>query len=194
MGDLLLFSAASVLPVAAWMVWLSLSPDPSTALGVPEWSNPWAYLAPVRNGFFHTLWSWLPFADALPRDTKLLRLATVLAALLLPALAAWGARRLLGKRLRAWLEDSDARLAGLAVMSIASFVIGFVLIYLFRNPPQDVDRRTLLPLFPLILFLMLNLSSIYKRIYKYLFKYNYVEKNGSIYLNKIPVIPYDNNL
>lgn len=41
---------------------------------------------------------------------------------------------------------------------------------------------------------MLNLSSIYKRIYKYLYIYNYVEKNGSIYLNKIPVIPYDNNL
>lgn len=162
-GDLLLFSAASMLPVAAWMVWLSLSPDPSTALGVPEWSNPWAYLAPVRNGFFHTLWSWLPFADVLPRDTKLLRLATVLAALLLPALAAWGARRLLGKRPRAWLEDRDARLAGLAVISIMSFVIGFLLIYLFRNPPQDVDRRTLLPLFPLILFLTLATASLWLR-------------------------------
>lgn len=163
LGDLLFFGALSVLPVAAWTVWLSLSPDPSPTLGMPAWSNPWAYLAPVRNGLFHTLWSWLPFADSLPRDTKLLRLATVLAALLLPALAAWGARRLLGKRLRAWLGDRDARLAGLAIISIASFVIGFVLIYLFRNPPQDVDRRTLLPLFPLILLLLLATASFWLR-------------------------------
>lgn len=54
--------------------------------------------------------------------------------------------------------------------------------------------KIIINLLMLILFLMLNLSSIYKRIYKYLIYYNYVEKNGSIYLNKIPVIPYDNNL
>lgn len=166
LGDAMMFSAVSVLPVAAWAIWLYANPDASPALGGPEWSNPWAYLAPVRNGMFGTLWSWLPFADVLPRDTKLLRLATVLAALLLPALAAIGARRLLGRRLRDWLEDRDARLAGLAAISIASFIAGFVLIYLFRSPAPDVDRRTLLPLFPLILFLLLATLSLWLRGFK----------------------------
>lgn len=163
LGDLLLFSAVSVLPVIIWTIWLFSNPDSSSALASPEWSNPWAYLAPVRNGLFRTLWGWLPFIETLPHDTKLLRLATVLAAALLPALAAFGARRLLGKRLRAWLDDCDVRLAALAALSIASFIAGFVLIYLFRNPPQDVDRRTLLPLFPLILFLLLAACSLWLR-------------------------------
>lgn len=163
LGDLLLYGLAGVLPVAIWAVWLYFNPDSSPALGGPQWTNPWAYLAPVRNGFFKTLWSWLPFANLLPGDSKLLRLATVLSALLLPGLAVLGAWRLLGKRLRKWLDDADARLAALSALWIACFITGFILIYLFRNPPQDVDQRTLLPLFPLILFLLAATVSLWLR-------------------------------
>ena len=162
LGDLLIFSAVSVLPVVIWAAWLSFNPDSSPALGSPLWTNPWAYLAPVRNGIFHTLWSWLPFGE--PQDTKLLRAVTLLAFALLPTLAALAAWRLLGKRLRDWLDDPDARLAGLAALSIACFFGGFILIYLFRNPPQDVNARTLLPLFPLLLLLLLATASLALRV------------------------------
>ncbi len=162
LGDLLLFSAVSVLPVAVWAAWLYFNPDSSPALGSPQWTNPWAYLAPVRNGIFQTLWSWLPLGGL--HDTKLLRAGTLLVFALLPALAALGTWRLLGKRLRDWLDDPDARLAGLAALSLACFFIGFILIYLFRNPPQDVNARTLLPLFPLLLLLLLATASLWLRL------------------------------
>jgi len=161
LANLLIFGAVSVLPVAVWTAWLYFNPDSSPALGSPQWTNPWTYLAPVRNGIFQTLWSWLPLGEL--RDTKLLRAGTLLALALLPVLAALGARRLLGKRLRDWLDDPDARLAGLAALSIGCFFIGFILIYLFRNPPQDVNARTLLPLFPLLLFLLLATASLWLR-------------------------------
>lgn len=162
LGDLLLFSVVSILPVAVWAIWLYFNPDSSPALGSPQWTNPWAYLAPVRNGIFQTLWSWLPFGHL--RDTKLLRAGTLLVLVLLPALAGLGAWRLLGKRLRGWLDDPDARLAGLAVISLGCFFIGFILIFLFRNPPQDVNTRTLLPLFPLLLLLLLATISLGLRL------------------------------
>lgn len=162
LGDLLTFTIVSVLPLAVWAAWLYFNPDSSPALGSPQWTNPWAYLAPVRNGIFQTLWAWLPFGE--PHDTKLLRAGTLLALALLPVLAALGAWRLLGKRLLTWLDDPDARLAGLAALSIGCFFIGFILIYLFRNPPQDVNNRTLLPLFPLLLFLVVAVASLWLRL------------------------------
>jgi 4-amino-4-deoxy-L-arabinose transferase-like glycosyltransferase len=147
LADTAIFTAVFGLPVIIWMVWLSAQPVASP-IEMPQWTSFWAYLRPVRAGLVDVLWDWIPFQDILPTPhyrTRLLILVLCAGILFgLPALAGFQIYR---KNLAAWRFDSDSRIYVLSVLHVVAYLVVFILIYLFRNPPQDIDERTLLPIF-----------------------------------------------
>jgi 4-amino-4-deoxy-L-arabinose transferase-like glycosyltransferase len=162
-----LYTGTFLIPLLVWAVWFYFNPDSTPPLGRPEWTNPWAYLEPVRNGMFRALWGWMPFSARIPIDVKAGRLAfTALVAGLWALAGLWGAFRLLGRRLERWLADPDARLALVAALVCFWYLAGFVFVYLFRNPPQDTNDRTMLPLFPMLAWLLFAALSLFARAFE----------------------------
>jgi hypothetical protein len=59
-----------------------------------------------------------------------------------------------------WSADRDLRLFAICAFFVVLYLFVFVLIYLFRYPPQDVDERTLLPLFPPLVVMIFSMASL----------------------------------
>ncbi|MEN6410042.1 MAG: phospholipid carrier-dependent glycosyltransferase [Anaerolineaceae bacterium] len=162
--DILSFVMAYSIPVLIWLVWFHYNPDASPMLGRPLWTNPWEYLAPVRSGMVSVLWNGLPFSDQLPIKAKLLRFDILIGlAMIWSCATLWSAIRLFGKRLSVWVTDRDMRLIILSGLFFLCYVFGFIFVYLFRLPTQDVNARTLLPLFPTIILMLIGSLSLYFR-------------------------------
>lgn len=165
--DALIFVGAYLLPVLIWLTWFYFNPDASPILGRPLWTNPWDYLAPVRAGMVSTLWGGLPFSEYLPSASKWIRTAVLAGLVFVWAVSTlWASIRLLGKHLSVWMADRDIRMILLAGLFFLCFVFGFIFVYLFRNPAQDVDARTLIPLFPALVLVLIGSLSIFIRAAK----------------------------
>jgi 4-amino-4-deoxy-L-arabinose transferase-like glycosyltransferase len=163
--DAILFSVLFALPVLAYVVWVSSKPV-SSPVGLVDWRNLWETLQPVRAGLVDVLWEWVPFQADLPVTRylgRLLALVLCLAGLFsLPALASL---RLYGRKLQLWIADRDVKLFGVMALFITGYLFAFVFIYIFRSPAQDVNERTLLPLYPPLLGMLFAALSLLQRAY-----------------------------
>ena len=160
-GEALLYVGIFLIVLLPWNIWYLFHQDTSALLERPRWTSAWDYLQPVRAGLVNVLWGWLPFQDALPVQRYIWKAAILaLIAALFFFLLIWGSFRLYRHSLSQLLADRDFRLMGVMTLYLFAYVTVFIFIYLFRNPPQDIDERTLLPLYPpgiLTLFGVLSL-------------------------------------
>lgn len=163
--DAILFLALFALPVLVYVVWVSTKPV-SSPVGLVDWRNLWEYLQPVRAGLVDILWEWVPFQANLPVNRYLGRLlALVLGLAGLFSLPVLASLRLYGKKLQLWIADRDVKLFGVMALFVIGYLFAFVFIYIFRSPAQDVNERTLLPLYPPLLGMLFAVLSLLQRAY-----------------------------
>jgi 4-amino-4-deoxy-L-arabinose transferase-like glycosyltransferase len=159
LADIAIFILVYAIPTLTWAAWYSQhAPAP---LEMNYWSDAWEYLTPVRAGIVNVFWEWLPFQEALPSPRYLLKLTTlVLLAVAVFGMTTWMGFRLYKKDVRKWIADPELRLFIICALFEIVYLLMFVLIYLFRYPPQDVDERTLLPLFPPLMIMIFTMTSL----------------------------------
>jgi 4-amino-4-deoxy-L-arabinose transferase-like glycosyltransferase len=162
LGDMAVFSLIFAIPMLIWVTWYLQ--NATAGIEVAQWNGAWEYLAPVRAGLVTVFWEWLPFQEVLPFKRYLLKLAALLLiAAGFSGVTLWTGLRLHGRDGRRWIADGDLRLFALCVLFVILYLLIFVLIYLFRFPPQDVDERTLLPLFPPLVVMLFSITSLLVR-------------------------------
>jgi 4-amino-4-deoxy-L-arabinose transferase-like glycosyltransferase len=159
LGDIVIFSLIFAIPTFTWLVWYAQHAP--AAIEIARWDDLWEYLTPVRAGLVNVLWEWLPFQETLPVHRYLYKLATLV--LLTTGIfggTVWVGFRLHARDLRKWIADRDMRLFTICALFVILYLLVFTLIYLFRYPPQDVDERTLLPLFPAFVVMIFSMASL----------------------------------
>lgn len=147
--DSLVHASLFIAVTLPWDIWYSFHRDTSAPLEMPAWSNPWDYLQPVRSGLVNVFWDWIPFHALLPVDRYLWKVVILtLIVVLFLLVFGWSAIKRYGKSISKWTTDRDIRIIGVMGAFILVYLGVFIFIYLFRIPAQDIDERTLLPIYP----------------------------------------------
>jgi 4-amino-4-deoxy-L-arabinose transferase-like glycosyltransferase len=165
LGDAVLFAGVFFVSILPWNIWYLFHQDTSALLERPRWSSAWDYLQPVRAGLVNVLWDWIPFHSVLPVQRYIWKVAVLgVMVSVFFVLTAWSLYRLNSKKPGQIFADRDLRIIGVMLLFVVSFLALFIFIYLFRNPPQDIDERTLLPLFPPLILASFALISLLSHI------------------------------
>jgi 4-amino-4-deoxy-L-arabinose transferase-like glycosyltransferase len=162
--DMLLFAGAFFATILPWNIWYLFHQDTSSLLERPSWANAWEYLQPVRAGLVNVLWDWIPFHAALPIQRYIGKVVVLgLVAMSFFLLTAWSVRRVYRRNKSRLFAVGDFRIIGVMFLFLVCFLVIFIFIYLFRNPPQDIDERTLLPLYPPLILAVFSLVALLYR-------------------------------
>jgi hypothetical protein len=156
----LIYSLIVFIPVLLWIGWTLLQPASEAQLGLPHPAGIWDYLRNLRVDLFTTIWYWLPFTTgkALP-STRIVKLLFILVPIFLLVLAFFPLWKLYGGKIRRWLADPDVKILWVAGFGAIAYLAIFILSYLFSRTPPDVNDRTLLPLYPLLVIAVFALLS-----------------------------------
>ncbi len=159
-ADSLVFAGLFIAATLPWDIWYFFHRDTSAPLEMPAWTNPWDYLQPVRSGLVNVLWGWIPFDGFIPVDRYLWKAAILtLIVVLFLLVFGWSAVKRYGKSFSKWTTDRDIRIIGVMSTYIMLYLGVFIFIYLFRIPAQDIDERTLLPIYPALVVIFFALVS-----------------------------------
>lgn len=147
LGDTTLFSAASLLPVVGWVVWVNAQPraEPIRNFAIHP-AEIGQLFANFRIALVEMLWGWLPFSQQLPAVHYRLQLALESVFFLAVAfLAFWAMRKLrrqgtLGDGERGWLV-----LLGMSVLFAVVYIGSLMTSYLLTYPKHTLIERYYLP-------------------------------------------------
>ncbi len=165
--SMLIYALIVFIPVGLWIGWTLLQPASEAQLGMPGAKGLWDYLRNLRVDLFTTIWYWLPFTagKALP-STRIVKLLFILAPIILLILAFFPMWKLYGSKIRRWLGDPDVEILWVAGLGGIAYLAIFILSYLFSRTPPDVNDRTLLPLYPLLVLALFALLSNVLKAFK----------------------------